>query len=434
MEIEKQIFNKCFDKRNRYIVHHKPLTDEETNYLLNKYDDSLSIRETIYRIKLNINKHPICPICGNPCQTVYLSSGLFKLTCGNKKCTNKLRKINVEKTIKEKYGVSCVFSKDEIREKIKQTLLEKYGVDSITKSEKIREKIKNTCLEKYGVESIGKSKEIREKIKNTCLEKYGVENPYQIKEVIDKIQQKRNDKTDIIKSKLSEAYNSKREWRIQRFKEGCIEKYGVDNPSKVPEIIQKSINTRIKLYGHLYNEEQFKETCLEKYGVSHPMKTKENRIRLSYIGSDPVIQQKKYNTMKKNHSFTSTKAEDRMYEELIKLYGKDDIKRQYKDLERYPFMCDFYIESKDLFIECNFYYTHGEHKFDIDSTEDQIKLNEIKEKIKETNKQTYKNILETWTIRDVKKFNKAKENNLNYLAFYTEKEMIKWIENELKNN
>ena len=49
------------------------------------------------------------------------------------------------------------------------------------------------------------------------------------------------------------------------------------------------------------------------------MKTKENRIRLSYIGSDPIIQQKKYNTMKKNHSFTSTKAEDRMYEELIKL-------------------------------------------------------------------------------------------------------------------
>ena len=61
-------------------------------------------------------------------------------------------------------------------------------------------------------------------------------------------------------------------------------------------------------------------------------------------------------------------------------------------------------------------------------------MNEIKEKIKETNKQTYKNILETWTIRDVKKFNKANENNLNYLAFYTEKEMIKWIENELKNN
>ena len=28
----------------------------------------------------------------------------------------------------------------------------------------------------------------------------------------------------------------------------------------------------------------------------------------------------------------------------------------------------------------------------------------------------------------------AKKNNLNYLAFYTEKEMIKWIEDELKNN
>lgn len=434
MEIEEQIINKCFDKWGRYISHHKSLTSEETEFVNSKYLDSLSFKESLYRIKLNIDIHPKCPICGKPVQVTFTPSRFFKKSCGNKLCENKIRQINVENTIKGKYGVSCVFSNNEIREKTKQTLLEKYGVDSITKSEKIKEKIKNTCLEKYGVESIGKSKEIREKIKNTCLEKYGVENPYQIKEVIDKIQEKRNDKMDIIKSKLSKAYNSKREWRIQRFKEGFIEKYGVDNPSKVPEIIQKSINTRIKLYGHLYNEEQYKETCLEKYGVSHPMKTEENRIRLSYIGSDPVIQQKKYNTMKRNHSFTSTKAEDRMYEELIKLYDKDDIKRQYKDLERYPFMCDFYIKSKDLFIECNFYYTHGEHKFDINSIEDQIKLNEIKEKIKETNKQTYKNILKTWTIRDIKKFNKAKENNLNYLIFYTEKEMIKWIENELKNN
>lgn len=270
MEIEEQIINKCFDKCGRYISHHKSLTSQETEFVNSKYLDSLSFKESLYRIKLNIDTHPRCPICGKPVQVTFTPSRFFKKSCGNKLCENKIRQINVENTIKEKYGVSCVFSNNEIREKTKQTLLEKYGVDSITKSEKIKEKIKNTCLEKYGVE-----------------------NPYQIKEVIDKIQEKRNDKMDIIKSKLSKAYNSKREWRIQRFKEGCIEKYGVDNPSKVLEIIQKSINTRIKLYGHLYNEEQYKETCLEKYGVSHPMKTEENRIRLSYIGSDPVIQKKK---------------------------------------------------------------------------------------------------------------------------------------------
>ena len=27
--------------------------------------------------------------------------------------------------------------------------------------------------------------------------------------------------------------------------------------------------------------------------------------------------------------------------------------------DRYPFACDFYISSLDLFIECNYHWTHG---------------------------------------------------------------------------
>ena len=35
-----------------------------------------------------------------------------------------------------------------------------------------------------------------------------------------------------------------------------------------------------------------------------------------------------------------------------------DVITQYKD-DRYPFACDFYIPSLDLFIECNYHWTHG---------------------------------------------------------------------------
>ena len=129
MEIEEQIINKCFDKWGRYISHHKSLTSEETEFVNSKYLDSLSFKESLYRIKLNIDIHPKCPICGKPVQVTFTPSRFFKKSCGNKLCENKIRQINVENTIKGKYGVSCVFSNNEIREKTKQTLLEKYGVN-----------------------------------------------------------------------------------------------------------------------------------------------------------------------------------------------------------------------------------------------------------------------------------------------------------------
>ena len=38
--------------------------------------------------------------------------------------------------------------------------------------------------------------------------------------------------------------------------------------------------------------------------------------------------------------------------------GNEDIIRQYKS-DLYPFACDFYIPSLDLYIECNYHWTHG---------------------------------------------------------------------------
>lgn len=103
------------------------------------------------------------------------------------------------------------------------------------------------------------------------------------------------------------------------------------------------------------------------------------------------------------------------YQELIKKYGESDIIRQYKD-KRYPFFCDFYIKSKDLFIECNYHWTHGRHPFDKNNSEDIKKLNTWQEKAKTSD--YYKRAIEVWTIRDPLKLKYFKENNLNYQILY----------------
>ena len=40
------------------------LSKDEIAYVNNRYNDSSSIAETIYRIKHNIEIRPVCPICG----------------------------------------------------------------------------------------------------------------------------------------------------------------------------------------------------------------------------------------------------------------------------------------------------------------------------------------------------------------------------------
>ena len=96
---------------------------------------------------------------------------------------------------------------------------------------------------------------------------------------------------------------------------------------------------------------------------------------------------------------------------LCEKYGKDDIIRNYKE-ERYPFYCDFYIKSKDLFIELNRHWTHGGHFFDESNEEDLKKLAEWQEKAKTSEYMEYAII--NWTIRDPLKRSIAIKNKLNY--------------------
>ena len=100
--------------------------------------------------------------------------------------------------------------------------------------------------------------------------------------------------------------------------------------------------------------------------------------------------------------------------------------RQYKS-EKYPFNCDFYIKTQDLYIECNFSWTHGGHWFNESNKNDLTILNKWKEKAKKSN--YYKNAIKNWTKRDLEKLAIAKENNLNYLVFWKYTDVKSYIIN-----
>ena len=79
----------------------------------------------------------------------------------------------------------------------------------------------------------------------------------------------------------------------------------------------------------------------------------------------------------------------------------------------YPFNCDFYIPSLNLYIEYNGSHYHHYHPFDINDDNDINELNRLKEKAENSNahkngkKSQYDNIIYTWTILDLKKRNIA---------------------------
>lgn len=225
----------------------------------------------------------------------------------------------------------------------------------------MQRKIQNTCLSKYGATSFWQSDLCKQKF----IDKYGVDNPVYVEDVLNKIK---------------DWWNRHPE-HSAKMQNGIMNKYGKSNPMFIPEIVNK-----VKA------------------------KSKESKI-------------KEYNTKRKNGTLgNKSKQEDEVYALLIDKF--DFVKRQYKS-DKYPFLCDFYIPKLDLYIECNFHWTHGGKPFSEFDEDCKEKLEYWKLKSKESN--FYINAINTWTIRDINKFNIAKINNINYKAFYNKKEIYNWL-------
>lgn len=131
------------------------LDDEIVEYLNNRFSDSLSLKETLYRIKYKIEIRPVCKTCGGPVTFVGMKNKGFNDHCC-KKCTQ---------------------ADNAVREKYKKTCMNTYGEDNPVKTKIIQDKMKSTTFERYGVDNAFKSETIKNKIKKTLYKKYGVENP-----------------------------------------------------------------------------------------------------------------------------------------------------------------------------------------------------------------------------------------------------------------
>lgn len=158
----------------------------------------------------------------------------------------------------------------------------------------------------------------------------------------------------------------------------------------------------------LERSKKFHQTWLEK-----PQEEKDEmqRKRLEHPNTNsPESILKAHQTRLKNGTSNESISELNFIHKL-ELIGidKDDIIHHYIGDSRYPFNCDFYIKSKDLFIEYQGHWTHGPEPFDRNN----------KNHLEYLNKMENKNInMSTWTIRDPKKLNTAINNKINLLLVY----------------
>lgn len=249
----------------------KYLTKEEIA-LIDKSIDAKSLIEKVFLVSKRLWEVPICPTCGKKLRF----TGKYRKFC-SVRCA-KLNKDFTDNQIKksiEKYGTRWPSQSSEVKEKIKSTCLNRYGVTTTLIEKKTKEKIKETWIDKHGVDNPWKNAKVQEKRKQTWIDKYGVDNPL---------------KDDDVK---------------RTHQESCLKKYGVKHIGECELIRQK-----------------IKKTMLEKHGVASFLEI-------------PWVIEKSHNketiaksnvTKRKNHTFNTSKSEEKTFEILKERYP--DVIRQ----------------------------------------------------------------------------------------------------------
>lgn len=265
----------------------------------------------------------------------------------------------------------------------------RYALHCCTKcaslDKEVLEKKSSTTKERYSASHITQSEHFKELAKRTCLSKYG-----------------------------KEFYSQTNEHKLKS-KESKYERYGSPNYNNA----EKANATKNSRYGCKFNNrDKARKTCLEKYGVENPYLIEEVKQKAGSKDS----QHKRWQTLKQNGTTNSSKTEDNLYIELKKYFP--DIIRQYWS-EKYPFNCDFYIPSKDLYIEFQGGHYHQYHPFDNSNKED---LELLEKFSKKKYLPQYKQIIHVWTELDPLKRSVAKENGINFLEIWADYNINKIVE------
>lgn len=187
-----------------------------------------------------------------------------------------------------------------------------------------------------------------------------------------------------------------KKYMVEKQKKTCIEKFGVDNAGRSPEIIEKIKNTfQEKFGGHpkqtIKVQDKWKATCLEKYG-GHPNQNKEVQAK-SEINSFAF---KDY-MMPSGCVVKYQGYENIAIDELVQIYEEEDIAIGRSNVptidyfvgeEKHVYFPDFFIRSENKIIEVKSEWTI------------QLRRANIEEKALATVKAGYK--YEMWIYNDKK--------------------------------
>ena len=150
-------------------------------------------------------------------------------------------------------------------------------------------------------------------------------------------------KTQALKNKLRTTFQTK---------------YGVGSASQIQGSEEKKVTTCLMRYGVMHPlqrpdfDEKRKQTCIERYGVTAAFNTSAAREK----NRSSETQRKKHETMKRNHTYGSSKPEEACYVALCKMFGIDDVERQVT-LHKWPI--DFRVKSTDTYVQFDGVYWHG---------------------------------------------------------------------------
>ena len=281
------------------------------------------------------------------------------------------------------------------KEKTKKVNLHRYGVESTNQLKSTKEKKKKVCIEKYGVDNPAKVKMVREKIKKTNIKKYGAEHAMSNKEVCNKAVATTKERHgegfyQNMQRKGAEQIRNNQQEVVQKRKDTCLERYGVDNPTKVQEFKEKIKKTNIKKYGvesHFQSDSFIKEMaknrrvsfceiqklCEKKnYKPMFTHKEYENNRTVLYfkcLAHDFIFESNTFyvkgpfNQCPKCYNYSSSRQE----EEISKFLTENNISHERgnrKVLNRKEL--DFYMPDLNLAIEFHGLYWHCEINKDKD--------------------------------------------------------------------
>lgn len=422
---------------------------EIATYMQNRFSFTQDYKEVYYLLYHGLKERPKCPVCGKEVPFAKFNIGYRKycsLDCQRSEKGKQIKKDCQKQTCLHKYGVSSVLQLEDVRKKSEETSLRKYGCKRPSQSEivkqhtrennlkkygsvthmssqGVKDKIKQTCIERYGVDNVFKCDDIKKKVEYTCIERYGTVNVQQNSEIRKKTQDTCIERYGSVSPLLNEGVKEKTLYTL-------LQKYGVYNAMQSDEVKQRAKQTCLTRYGYeSYSQteeykERYQRTCLERYGVTNTLlldvckerslNTIHEKYGVDYAFCDKDIQKRALEASLQS-STSKSKAEDAIYEELCCIYGKGNIIRQYKS-NVYPFHCDFYIQSEDLYIEYQGSWTHGNMPYIEGDTACVQQLQQWEEKA--VNSEYYKDAIETWTYRDVIKRETARKYKLNYIEIW----------------